>query len=92
MIVFGRTRVSLPFLDEKERRLWSQAVQREMPRPSDVNTTVLRPANIEPPLTALQKVRIEHAFRLCIRETCSLMLLMSHMKYSFCTKVNKRKL
>ncbi|XP_046848614.1 cell division cycle 5-related protein-like [Xenia sp. Carnegie-2017] len=41
--------------DEKERRLWSQAVQREMPRPSDVNTTVLRPANIDPPLTALQK-------------------------------------
>lgn len=41
--------------EEKERQLWSQAVQREMPRPSDVNTTVLRPANIEPPLTALQK-------------------------------------
>ncbi|CAB4038933.1 cell division cycle 5 [Paramuricea clavata] len=41
--------------EEKERRLWSQAVQRDMPRPSDVNTTVLRPANIEPPLTALQK-------------------------------------
>ena len=43
-------------VEEKERRLWSQAVQRDMPRPSDVNTTVLRPANIEPPLTSLQKV------------------------------------
>lgn len=41
--------------EEKERRLWSQAVQRSMPRPSDVNTSVLRPANIEPPLTTLQK-------------------------------------
>ncbi|XP_028414802.1 cell division cycle 5-related protein-like [Dendronephthya gigantea] len=41
--------------EEKERKLWSQAVQRDLPRPSDVNTTILRPANIEPPLTALQK-------------------------------------
>ena len=44
------------FADEKERRRQSQAVQRNMPRPSDVNATVLRPANVEPPLTALQKV------------------------------------
>ena len=44
------------YVEEKERRLWSQSVRRDMPRPSDVNTTVLRPANIDPPLTALQKV------------------------------------
>lgn len=40
-------------LRELKRR--SQAVQREMPRPSDVNATVLRPANVEPPLTGLQQ-------------------------------------
>ena len=31
-----------------------------MPRPMDVNTTVLRPANIEPPLTQLQKVQAQN--------------------------------
>ena len=51
------TFLPLPTTEEKERKLWSQAVQRNMPRPSDVNTTVLRPANVEPPLTALQKVK-----------------------------------
>lgn len=40
----------------RERKRQSQAVQRNMPRPSDVNATVLRPANIDPPLTGLQKV------------------------------------
>lgn len=40
-------------LRELKRR--SQAVQRDMPRPSDVNATVLRPANVEPPLTGLQQ-------------------------------------
>lgn len=39
----------------RERKRQSQAVQRNMPRPSDVNVTVLRPANIDPPLTGLQK-------------------------------------
>ena len=39
-------------------RRQSQSVQRAMPRPSDVNATVLRPANVEPPLTGLQKVLI----------------------------------
>lgn len=39
----------------RERRRQSQAVQREMPRPSDVNATVLRPVNVDPPLTGLQK-------------------------------------
>lgn len=27
-----------------------------MPRPSDVNAAVLRPANVDPPLTGLQQV------------------------------------
>lgn len=45
----------------RERKRQSQAVQRNMPRPSDVNVTVLRPANIDPPLTGLQKVlRVSH--------------------------------
>jgi len=39
----------------REMRRQSQAVQRNMPRPSDVNASVLRPANVEPPLTGLQK-------------------------------------
>ncbi|XP_001630383.2 cell division cycle 5-related protein [Nematostella vectensis] len=40
--------------EELERRRRSQAVQRELPRPSNVNTSVLRPTNVEPPLSALQ--------------------------------------
>ena len=35
----------------------SQAVQRNMPRPSDANAAVLRPANVDPPLTGLQQVK-----------------------------------
>ena len=44
------------FTELRELKRRSQAVQREMPRPSDVNATVLRPANVEPPLTGLQQV------------------------------------
>uniref|UniRef100_A0A1E1XSG6 Putative mrna splicing protein cdc5 myb superfamily n=1 Tax=Amblyomma sculptum TaxID=1581419 RepID=A0A1E1XSG6_AMBSC len=40
---------------EAERKLQSQAVQRSLPRPLDVNASVLRPAHTEPPLTDLQK-------------------------------------
>lgn len=43
----------------REMRRRSQSVQRNMPRPSDVNATVLRPPNVEPPLTGLQQVRRE---------------------------------
>ncbi|XP_015264377.1 PREDICTED: cell division cycle 5-like protein, partial [Gekko japonicus] len=32
-----------------------KAVQKDMPRPSEVNETILRPLNVEPPLTDLQK-------------------------------------
>lgn len=34
----------------------SQAVQRNLPRPMDVNHAVLRPPNLDTPLTELQKV------------------------------------
>ncbi|XP_040583933.1 cell division cycle 5-like protein [Lepeophtheirus salmonis] len=40
---------------EAEFRKRSQAVQRSLPRPLDVNHSVLRPLNSEPPLTDLQK-------------------------------------
>lgn len=40
---------------EAERKLQSHAVQRGLPRPLDVNASVLRPAHTEPPLTELQK-------------------------------------
>ncbi|XP_037520392.1 cell division cycle 5-like protein [Rhipicephalus sanguineus] len=40
---------------EAERKLQSQPVQRCLPRPLDVNASVLRPAHTEPPLTDLQK-------------------------------------
>ncbi|KAG0411959.1 hypothetical protein HPB47_010910 [Ixodes persulcatus] len=40
---------------EAERKLQSQAVQRDLPRPLDVNASVLRPAHTEPPLTDLQR-------------------------------------
>ena len=57
--------IAVFFVEEKERRRRSQAVQRLLPRPSDVNPTVLRPANVEQPLTALQKVRAEVRRPLC---------------------------
>jgi len=41
----------------REIRRRSQAVQRNMPRPSDANAAVLRPANVDPPLTGLQQVK-----------------------------------
>lgn len=40
---------------ELEMKLRSQAVQRDLPRPFDVNMSILRPMNTEPPLTDLQK-------------------------------------
>ncbi|XP_016308794.1 cell division cycle 5-like protein [Sinocyclocheilus anshuiensis] len=39
---------------EKELRQRHTAVQRDLPRPSEVNETILRPHNVEPPLTDLQ--------------------------------------
>ncbi|XP_051578785.1 cell division cycle 5-like protein [Myxocyprinus asiaticus] len=40
---------------EKELRQRHTAVQRDLPRPSEVNETILRPHNVEPPLTELQQ-------------------------------------
>lgn len=40
---------------EKELRQRHTAVQRDLPRPSEVNETILRPQNVEPPLTDLQQ-------------------------------------
>uniref|UniRef100_T1J4B6 Exosome complex component 10 homolog n=1 Tax=Strigamia maritima TaxID=126957 RepID=T1J4B6_STRMM len=40
---------------EREMKLRSQSVQRNLPRPLDVNSNVLRPTNVDPPLTDLQK-------------------------------------
>ncbi|KAM5163043.1 cell division cycle 5-like protein [Mantella aurantiaca] len=39
----------------KELKQRHRAVQRDLPRPSEVNETILRPVNVEPPLTDLQK-------------------------------------
>merc|ERR1719334_355722 len=36
-------------------RLRSQSLQRQLPRPATMNETVLRPLNVEPPLTDLQR-------------------------------------
>ncbi|XP_051780373.1 cell division cycle 5-like protein [Erpetoichthys calabaricus] len=40
---------------EKELKQRHTPVQRNLPRPSDVNETILRPLNVEPPLTEIQK-------------------------------------
>ncbi|KAG9494671.1 hypothetical protein GDO78_002165 [Eleutherodactylus coqui] len=39
----------------KELKQRHKAVQRDLPRPTEVNETILRPVNVEPPLTDLQK-------------------------------------
>ncbi|XP_069831984.1 cell division cycle 5-like protein [Dendropsophus ebraccatus] len=39
----------------KELKERHKAVQKDLPRPSEVNETILRPVNVEPPLTDLQK-------------------------------------
>ncbi|XP_010706458.1 cell division cycle 5-like protein [Meleagris gallopavo] len=39
----------------KELKRMHKAVQKNLPRPSEVNETVLRPVNVEPPLTDLQR-------------------------------------
>lgn len=44
-------------LGEKELKSRSQVVQRDFPRPSDVNMTVLRPTYSDVPLTDFQRVK-----------------------------------
>ena len=41
---------------ERELRERSQTLQRGLPRATEVNASVLRPTNVEPPLSELQKV------------------------------------
>ncbi|XP_041044483.1 cell division cycle 5-like protein [Carcharodon carcharias] len=40
---------------ERELKKRHQSVQRNLPRPTEVNETILRPLNVEPPLTEMQK-------------------------------------
>jgi len=47
---------------ELEMRSRSQAVQRDLPRPVEVNMAVLRPPHTDPPLTELQKVSCVDCF------------------------------
>ena len=47
---------SLSFVEEEHFKRQTQVVQRNLPRPNDVNLTILRPANAEGPITDLQKV------------------------------------
>lgn len=44
------------FAGEKELRSRSQTLQRGLPRPVDINTAILRPKDLETPMTELQKV------------------------------------
>jgi hypothetical protein len=47
------------FLVEEEHfKRQTQVVQRNLPRPNDINLTILRPANAEGPMNDLQKVKI----------------------------------
>ncbi|XP_063298135.1 cell division cycle 5-like protein [Pelobates fuscus] len=39
----------------KEMKQRHKAIQQDLPRPSEVNETILRPVNVEPPLSDLQK-------------------------------------
>ena len=57
---------------EEEFKRRSQAVQKDLPRPTEMNQTVLRPLNSDPPLTGLQR-----AEELIKRE----MLVMMHYDY-----------
>lgn len=50
---------------ELEMRSRSQPVQRDLPRPVEVNMAVLRPPHTDPPLTELQKV--SYIFPFCCR-------------------------
>ena len=45
-------------LEQEHFKRQTQVVQRNLPRPNDINLTILRPANAEGPMTDLQKVRI----------------------------------
>jgi hypothetical protein len=45
-------------IEEEHFKRQTQVVQRNLPRPNDVNLTILRPANAEGPINDLQKVEL----------------------------------
>jgi len=53
--VDGRREMELQAEKEAELRLRSQVIQRDFPRPAEINASVLRPANLDAPLSELQK-------------------------------------
>ena len=50
-----KIRVQKKKKEEKEMRRRAQAVKTSLPRPVDVNNTILRPADLATPLTELNK-------------------------------------
>ncbi|KAG1677882.1 Cell division cycle 5-like protein [Nymphon striatum] len=50
-----RKEEELQALRVKEMKTRSQVIQRNLPRPSEINASILRPANTDPPLTDLQR-------------------------------------
>lgn len=46
----------MSIVEEEHFKRQTQVVQRNLPRPDDINLTILRPANAEGPITDLQKV------------------------------------
>ncbi|KAG8196130.1 hypothetical protein JTE90_007866 [Oedothorax gibbosus] len=62
---------------EAERKKQSTAVQRELPRPTDVNSNILRPLHCDPPLTDLQKAEE------LIKQEMLIMLHHDALKHSF---------
>ncbi|CAM1305079.1 CDC5L (predicted), partial [Pycnogonum litorale] len=51
----ARTNAEIQARSEQEMKVRSQVIQRNFPRPLEINSSVLRPMNSEPPLTDLQK-------------------------------------
>lgn len=47
---------NLSFVEEEHFKRQTQVVQRNLPRPNDINLTILRPTNAKGPITDLQKV------------------------------------
>jgi hypothetical protein len=45
-------------IEEEHFKRQTQVVQRNLPRPNDVNLTILRPANAEGPMNDFQKVEL----------------------------------
>lgn len=66
---------SLCLVDEAHFKRQTQVVQRNLPRPNDINLTVLRPANAEASTNEIQKVS-----RLVLLSICSLNCLFNRLK------------